>query len=53
MYMYTTRKSHAYDTYFGEWEWNMCMGHVVWGVVCVLTYLLIGVVHGSGKEISK
>ena len=24
-----------------------------WGVVCVLTYLLIDMVHGSGKEVSK
>ncbi len=29
------------------------MGYGVWGVVCVLTYLLIGMVHGSGKEVSK
>lgn len=36
-----------------EWYWNMGMGYGVWGVVCVLTYLLIGMVHGSGKEISK
>ena len=53
--MYTTSKSHAYDTYFWEWERNMCMGHGVlgMGVVHVLTYLLIGVVHGSGEEIGK
>ena len=29
------------------------MGYGEWGVVRVLTYLLIGVVHGSGEEIGK
>jgi hypothetical protein len=42
------------------WGMGMVLEHVygvcgmgVWGVACVLTYLLIGMVHGSGKEVSK